>query len=100
MYRIALKYFSDIRKFNFPTKIDMIIRLTLETGMKKLLKSKKNVTNIGAPDKQIVFLKASFLQDKQILLTIKNFWQYRETILISSKLLRMGIQKTLHQKNF
>ena len=100
MYRIALKYFSDIRKFNFPTKIDMIIRLTLETGMKKLLKSKKNVTNIGAPDEQIVFLKAPFLQYKQILLTIKNFWQYLETILISSKLLRMGIQKTLHQKNF
>ena len=71
MYRIALKYFSDIRKFNFPTKIDMIIRLTLETGMKKLLKSKKNVTNIGRPDEQIVFLKAPFLQYKQILLTIK-----------------------------
>ena len=36
VYRIPLKYFCSLRKINFPTKIDMKIRLTLETEMKKL----------------------------------------------------------------
>ena len=36
VYRIPLKYICDIGKINFPTKIDMKIRLTLETDMKKL----------------------------------------------------------------
>ena len=36
VYRIPLKYFYGLRKINFPTKIDMKIRLTLETEMKKL----------------------------------------------------------------
>ena len=43
VYRIPLKYICDIGKINFPTKIDMKIRLTLETDMKKLLESDKNL---------------------------------------------------------
>ena len=49
----------------------MKICLTRETEMKKLFESKEKVRNIGAPDVQIVFLKAPFLQYKQILLTKK-----------------------------
>ena len=51
---------------------------------------------IGAPDAQIVFLKAPFIQYEHILLT-KSFRQYLETIM-SSKVLRMGIQKNTIEK--
>lgn len=44
-------------------------------------------------------LKASFLQYEQVLWT-KNFRQYLETILISSKDLRMVIQKTPYQRTY
>ena len=57
------------------------------------------MTNIGAPDVQIDFLKAPFLQYELILLT-KNFQQYLGTILVFSKVLRIGIQKTPYQKTY
>ena len=99
VYKIPLKYFCDLDKINFPTKIDLKICCTLETEMKRLFESKKKFTTIGAPDPQIVFLKAPFLQYEQILLT-KNFRQHLETIMLSSKVLRMGIQKTAYQKTY
>ena len=43
VYRIPLKYICDIGKINFLTKIDMRIRLTLETDMKKLFERLKMV---------------------------------------------------------
>ena len=43
VYRIPLKYICDIGKINFLTKIDMRIRLTLETDMKKLFERLKIV---------------------------------------------------------
>ena len=61
--------------------------------------SKKKVTSIDTPDVQIVVVKAPFIQYEQFLLT-KNFRQYLETIMISSKFLRMGIQKTLLQGTY
>ena len=42
VYRIPLRYFSDIGKINFPTKIDYRIKLFLESDMKKLFESKKS----------------------------------------------------------
>ena len=99
VYRIPLKYFCDLGKINFPTKIDLKIHCTLETEMKKLFESKKKVMVIGAPNAQIFFLKAPFLRYEQILLT-KNFRQYLETIMLSSKVLRMSIQKTPYQKTY
>ena len=36
VYRIPLRYLCDLEKINFPTKIDMKIRCTLETDIKKL----------------------------------------------------------------
>ena len=65
--------------------------------MKKLFQSKKEVNGIGVPVAQIVFARAPFIQYLQILLT-KNFRQYLETIMLSSKVLCMGIQKTPYQK--
>lgn len=80
IYRVPLKYFCNVGKINFP-RIDLKIRCRLQTEMKKLFESKKNVTAIGAPD----------VQNSHILL-MKNFRQYHETMLLS-KVLQMGIQK-------
>ena len=41
VYRIPLRYFSDIGKINFPPKIDYRIKLFLETDMGKLFESRK-----------------------------------------------------------
>ena len=41
VYRIPYRYFSDIAKINFPTKIDFRIKLYLETSTKKLFESRK-----------------------------------------------------------
>ena len=82
-FRIPLRYLCDIGKINFPTKIDMKIRLALETDLKKLFETKKNVAAIGTRDAQIVLLKAPYLQYEQIVLA-KNFRQYLESILCSA----------------
>ena len=36
VYRVPLKCFTDIRKINFPLRIDLRLKLHLETEMKKL----------------------------------------------------------------
>ena len=41
VYRIPLRYFTDIGKINFPLKIDFRIKCHLEIDMKKLFESKK-----------------------------------------------------------
>ena len=100
VYRLPLRYFTDIGKINFPTKIDYKIKLHLETEMKRLFERRKVLT-LGAalptPESKIIFTKALYIQYEQILLD-KNFRQYLETIMISKKILRMGAQKTSIQK--
>ena len=64
-----------------------------------VFESKKKVNAIVTPDAQIVFVRAPYLQYEQILLT-KNFRQYLQTIMLSSKFLRMGIQKSPYQKTY
>ena len=49
--------------------------------------------------RKLFFLKAPFIQYEQILLP-KNFRQYLEAMILSSKVLRMGIQKTTYQKTY
>ena len=120
VYRIPLKYICDIEKINFPTKIDTKIRLTLETDMKTLFESDKNhmgnpktgklATSTDpndfepdaippTPDVQIVLLKAPMIHYEQ-LTQDTNFRQYLETILLSAKVLRMGVQKIPYQKTY
>ena len=103
VYRIPLRYFSDIGKINFPTKIDYRIKLFLETNIAKLSKSRKvlasTTTTPPAPDAEIIFTRAPFIQYKQILLD-KNFKQHLETILVSKNIIRMGAQKTPIQKTY
>ena len=96
---VLLKHFCDLEKINIPIKIDLKIRCTLQTEIKKLFELKKKVTVIFGPDTQIVFERAPFVQYSQIL-PMKSFRQYLETIMLSSKVLRMGIPKTLYQKPY
>ena len=103
VYRIPLRYFSDIGKINFPTKIDYRIKLFLETDMTRLFESRKvlpaSTTSAPAPDAEILFSRAPFIQYEQILLD-KNFRQHLETIMVSKKIIRMGAQKTPIQKTY
>ena len=64
VYRMPLRYFTDLGKINFPTKIDYRIKLFLETNMKKLFESRKLLATgsaIPSPDVQIIFTKASYV---------------------------------------
>ena len=102
IYKIPLRYFTDLGKINFPTKIDYRIKCHLETEMKTLFESRKVYASGSAlpnPDGKIIFTKAPIVQYEQILLN-KNFRQYLETIIVSKKLLRMGTQKTPMQKTY
>ena len=88
VYRIPLRYFSDIGKINFPTKIDYRIKMFLETNMDKLFESRKVLAaNAAIPkvDAEIIFTKAPYIQYEQILLD-KNFRQHLETIMVSKKI--------------
>ena len=90
-----MRYFSDIGKINFPTKIDYRIKLFLETKMDKLFESRKVLAAgvaIPSADAQIIFTKVPFIQYEQILLD-QNFRQHLATIIVSKKILRMGAQK-------
>ena len=102
VYRISLRYFSDIGKINFPTKIYYRIKLFLETNMEKLFESRKPLAanaTIPEVDAQIIYTRAPFIQHEQIVLD-KNFRQHLETIMASKKILRMGAQKTPIQKSY
>ena len=101
-YRVPLRYFSDIGKINFPTKIDYRIKLFLETKTEKLFESRKVLAAgvaIPSADALITFTKMPFIQYEQILLD-KNFRQHLETIVVSTKLLRMEAQKSPLQKTY
>ena len=54
VYRIPPRYFSDVGKINFPTKIDYKIKLFLETDMERLFESRKAlVANTTIPTKTL-----------------------------------------------
>ena len=59
VYRIPLRYFSDIGKINFSTKIDYRIKLFLEMDMIRLFESRKvlaaSTTSATKPDAEIIF---------------------------------------------
>ena len=101
VYRIPLRYFSDVGKINFPTKIDYRIKLFLETDMERLFESRKALVanaTIPAVDAEIIFTRAPFIQYKQILLD-KNFRQHLETIMVSKKNIKNGSSKNTDTKS-
>ena len=102
VYRIPLRYFTDLDKINFPTKRDYKTKLYLEKDMKRLFESRKVLatgTAIPVPDAKTIFTKTPYIQYEQILLD-KNFGQYLETIMVSKKILRKRNQKTPLQKAY
>ena len=103
VYRIPLRYFSELGKINFPTKIDYRIKLFLEADMNKLFESRKvlasTTTTIPSADAEIIFTRAPFIQYEQILFD-KHFRQHLETIMVSKKIIRMVAQKTPIQKTY
>ena len=60
VYRIPLRYFSDIGKINFPTKIDYRIKLFPERNMDKLFESRKVLAAIPEVDAANIFTRALF----------------------------------------
>ena len=98
IYRIPLRYFSDIGETIFPLQIDFKIKCQVEVEMKKHFESKKKVSAIGASEAKIIFLKAPFIHYAQFLLD-NNFRQYTETIMISKKDLKNGNTEISPAKN-
>ena len=96
VFRIPLRYFTDLGKINFPTKIDFRVKVHLEKDMKRLFEPRKVLASRSAlptPDLKIIFTKAPYIQYEQILLD-QNFRQYLEIIMVSKKIIRMGTRKT------
>ena len=101
VYRIPVKYFTDLGKINFRLKTDFRIKCLFEKEI-RLFESKEVLAATSALpslDAKIIFTKAPFIQYEQLLLD-KNFRRYLETIMVSKKVLRMGAQKTLIQKTY
>lgn len=65
IHRIPLRYFTDLCKINFLTKIVYRIKLHLEKEMKRLYESRKLLAanaDIPVPDAKVIFTKAPFIQ--------------------------------------
>ena len=102
VYRIPLRYFTDLGKINFLEKIDFRIKCHFETEVERLFESRNvlsSTATIPSPDVKIIFTKALFVQNEQLFFD-KNFRQYLETIIVSKNILRMGAQKTPIQKTY
>ena len=99
VYRIPLRYFCNLGKIDYPVKINLKITCLLETNIKNLSELKKKSAVAGTPDAKIIFANAPHIQYKQFKLN-NNCRQYIKTIVSSSKVLRMRIEKALLQKTF
>ena len=100
MYRTPLRYFCDLGKNNFLVKIDFKIRCNLDADMKKLFETKTSNNNrrercANNFHKSSIYpvRTSSFNKKFQALF-------YLKTRLISTKILRMGIQNTPLQKTY
>ena len=102
--RLGKSLFSSVKIFlcywkdKVSVKIDFKIKCNLETEIKTLFESKKKLTAIAASDPKIIFTKAPFSQYEQFKLN-KKFLQYVKTIMISSKILRIGDSERTFTKN-
>lgn len=52
--RVPLKFLTNIGLVNHPIKFDTKIICTLETDLKKVFESNKQVATVTAPDAQII----------------------------------------------
>ena len=73
--------------------------MPLRNRDEKTIRVQEKVATIAAPDVQIIFTRPLFIPNEQFLQD-KNFRQYLEAIMVSKKILRMGVQKTPTQKTY
>ena len=81
------------------TPIGILFPFSVTNDTKQIFFTFIDIDTIAiTPDAKIIFTKAPFINYKQILLN-KNFRQFLETILVSKKILRIGVQKTPYKKH-
>ena len=98
VYNIPLRYFIDLGKTNFPLKIDFKIKCHLENEMEKLFESKKKGNNNCSSRRTNHFYKVT-LYTIWTIFAGQKFQAVLETTIVSKKILRIGVQKTLIQKH-
>ena len=101
-YRIPLKYICDLGLVNTPIKFNTKCRLTFETNMQKLFKSKTNQAADGLPntvDAKIIIDLTPYLLYYQFNLD-DVYRTYFESAMVSENLLRTGIRKAPLQKSY
>ena len=109
VYRIPLKYLVDLGLVNLPTEFDVKFIFNLEKNRSKLFESRKKIANLttgavaplptDAPDTDVHFFGAPYLQYKQIKLS-DTFDKYVSKALRSKRALRTGIKSTPFKKTF
>ena len=102
VYRIPLKFPSDLGLVNQCFKFNTKYILTLETEMQKLLEANVNQNAEALPttvDADIVFTGASYIMYKQFQLD-DNFKTYLKGTMWSEHVLRTRIKPTPYQKSF
>ena len=102
MYRIPLKYLSDVRLVNKCLKFNTKYILSLETDMQRLFGTNINEAKYTLPDfvdASMDFRGAPYILYKQFKLD-DNFWTYLEGTFISEHVRRTGTKPTTYQKSF
>ena len=102
-YRIPLKYICDIGYVNTPIKFNTKWRLTFETNMSRLFKSKTNLAAGTAypnnVDAKIILDSAPYLLFHQFSLE-DTYRAYFEGAMISNHILRIGLKFSPYQKSY
>ena len=102
VYRIPLKFLSDLGLVNQCFKFNTKYILTLDTEIQKLLEANVNQNADALPttvDADIVFIGASYIMYKQFQLD-DNFKTYLKGTMRSEHVLRTRIKPTPYQKSF
>ena len=93
VYRISLRYFTNLGKITFPLKIDFRIKCHLETDLKKLFEWKKS-TRYRQTLTQNLFFRRRRSSSMSKSLWIQSSGSTLKELWYQKKILRMGTQKT------
>ena len=103
IYRIPLKYISELGFVNQPVKFDTKWKIFFESEMSRLFESKAQLataaTAIPEPDVKIILTAAPYLLYHQFNLE-DTYRTYLEGALVSSRKLRGGLKLFPYQKSF
>ena len=103
IYRIPLKYITELGFVNQPVKFDTKWKIFFEGDMSRLFESKDNLANantaIPQPDAKIILNSAPYLLYHQFNLE-DTYRTYLEGALVSSRKLRGGLKLFPYQKSY